>query len=191
VTGTPSSEASLGHHSALEHFLCPRLRCTRRCVLPTLPMGAHRRPMRPDADLSLRGLARILTEFMEQLDLRDVTLCFNDWCRAQVMIADGGIGRVGRLVLVSCDAFENYPPGLDGYHFPLTPPSAGGRCAFNLGEGHVCRTLPAWGDRHEASITVGADFSGLARDESSLASVGTPRGPCWCPRRCHHSGRQH
>ncbi len=24
-----------------------------RCVLPTLPMGAHRRPMRPGADLSL------------------------------------------------------------------------------------------------------------------------------------------
>ncbi len=90
------------------------LRRNYRCVLPTLPMGAHRRPMRPDADLSLRGLGRILTEFMERLDLRDVTLCFNDWCGAQVMIADGGVGRVGRLVLVSCEAFENYPPGLPG-----------------------------------------------------------------------------
>lgn len=90
------------------------LRRDYRCVLPTLPMGAHRWPMRPDADLSLRGLGRILTEFMERLDLRDVTLCFNDWCGAQVMIADGGVGRVGRLVLVSCEAFENYPPGLPG-----------------------------------------------------------------------------
>jgi pimeloyl-ACP methyl ester carboxylesterase len=62
----------------------------------------------------LRGLGRILTEFMERLDLRDVTLCFNDWCGAQVMIADGGAGRVGRLALVSCEAFENYPPGLPG-----------------------------------------------------------------------------
>jgi pimeloyl-ACP methyl ester carboxylesterase len=26
-----------------------------RCVRPTLPLGAHRRPMRPEADLSLRG----------------------------------------------------------------------------------------------------------------------------------------
>jgi pimeloyl-ACP methyl ester carboxylesterase len=90
------------------------LRHDHRCVLPTLPMGAHRRPMRPDADLSLRGLGRILTEFIERLDLRDVTLCFNDWCGAQVMIADAGVDRVGRLVLVSCEAFENYPPGLPG-----------------------------------------------------------------------------
>ena len=26
-----------------------------RCVAPTLPLGAHRHPMRPDADLSLPG----------------------------------------------------------------------------------------------------------------------------------------
>ena len=50
-----------------------------RCVLPTLPMGAHRRPMHPDADLSLRGLGRIIAEFLAATDLSDVTLCFNDW----------------------------------------------------------------------------------------------------------------
>jgi len=90
------------------------LRNDFRCVLPTLPMGAHRRPMRPDADLSLRGVGRILTEFLDRLDLTNVTLCFNDWCGAQVMIADRGVERVGRLVLASCEAFENYPPGLPG-----------------------------------------------------------------------------
>jgi pimeloyl-ACP methyl ester carboxylesterase len=91
------------------------LRSDYRCVLPTLPMGAHRRPMRADADLSLRGLGRILAEFVERLDLADVTLCFNDWCGAQVMIADGLMDRVARLVIVSCEAFENYPPGLGGW----------------------------------------------------------------------------
>jgi pimeloyl-ACP methyl ester carboxylesterase len=91
------------------------LRRDHRCVLPTLPMGAHQRPMRPDADLSLRGLGRLLAEFIERLDLADVTLCFNDWCGAQVMIADGLMERVGRLVLVSCEAFDNYPPGLAGW----------------------------------------------------------------------------
>jgi len=30
------------------------------------------------------------------------------------MIADRGVERVGRLVLASCEAFENYPPGLPG-----------------------------------------------------------------------------
>jgi pimeloyl-ACP methyl ester carboxylesterase len=85
-----------------------------RCVLPTLPMGAHRLPMRPEADLSLRGMGRILADFLERLELRDVTLCFNDWCGAQVMIADGLFDRVGKLVLVSCEAYDNYPPGLAG-----------------------------------------------------------------------------
>ncbi len=33
------------------------LRDDYRCVLPTLPLGGHRRPMRTDADLSLRGMA--------------------------------------------------------------------------------------------------------------------------------------
>jgi pimeloyl-ACP methyl ester carboxylesterase len=91
------------------------LRAEFRCVAPTLPMGAHRLPMRADADLSLRGMGRIVTEFLAALDLRDVTLCFNDWCGAQVMIADGGVGRVGRLVLVSCETAGNYPPGLAGH----------------------------------------------------------------------------
>lgn len=86
-----------------------------RCVSPSLPTGAHWKPMRPDADLTLVGMGRIVTEFLEAADLRDVTLCFNDWCGAQVMIADGGMERVGKLVLVSCETAGNYPPGLAGF----------------------------------------------------------------------------
>jgi pimeloyl-ACP methyl ester carboxylesterase len=97
-----------------------------RCVLPTLPMGAHRQPMRPDADLTLRGMCAIVAELLERLDLRDVTLCFNDWCGAQVMIADGLVDRVGRLALVSCESFENYPPGLAGYAAWLSAKLPGG-----------------------------------------------------------------
>lgn len=102
------------------------LRSDYRCVLPVLPMGAHRRPMRPDADLSLRGMGRILAELLEQLDLRDVTLCFNDWCGAQVMLADGLMDRVARLALVSCEAFDNYPPGLAGHAAWLSAKLPGG-----------------------------------------------------------------
>jgi pimeloyl-ACP methyl ester carboxylesterase len=90
------------------------LRRDFRCVLPTLPMGAHRRPMHPDANLSLRGQGRIIAEFLEAAELSDVTLCFNDWCGAQVMIADELMERVAKLVLVSCEAFDNYPPGVPG-----------------------------------------------------------------------------
>jgi pimeloyl-ACP methyl ester carboxylesterase len=91
------------------------LRASHRCITPTMPFGAHRRPMRADADLSLRGMGRIVTEFLERLDLSEVTLCFNDWGGAQVMVADGGMERVGRLVLVSCETDGNYPPGLAGH----------------------------------------------------------------------------
>jgi pimeloyl-ACP methyl ester carboxylesterase len=97
-----------------------------RCILPTLPLGAHRHPMRPDADLSLRGLGRIVAEFLERLDLTGVTLCFNDWGGAQVMIADGLLERVARLVLVSCEAFENYPPGIPGRLASLSAKLPGG-----------------------------------------------------------------
>lgn len=85
-----------------------------RCVRPLLPLGAHRTAMRPNANLSLRGHARILADFLDRLDLEDVTLVFNDWCAAQIMIADGLCGRVGGLVLVSCETDDNYPPGLPG-----------------------------------------------------------------------------
>lgn len=85
-----------------------------RCVSPTLPLGSHRRPVKPDADLSLRGMGRILAEFIERLELSDVTLCFNDWSAAQTMIADSLMDRVGKLVLVSCETADNYPPGLGG-----------------------------------------------------------------------------
>lgn len=40
-----------------------------RCVLPTLPMGAHRRSMHPDADLSLRGMGRIIADFLAAIEL--------------------------------------------------------------------------------------------------------------------------
>jgi pimeloyl-ACP methyl ester carboxylesterase len=38
----------------------PELPDTCRCVLPTLPLGGHRRPMRPDADLSLLPMVHVV-----------------------------------------------------------------------------------------------------------------------------------
>src|SRR6201994_1778613 len=86
-----------------------------RCVAPTLPLGAHRHAMAPGADLSLPGIARLTVEFLDRLDLRDVTLVGNDTGGAlvQLLMGDGNT-RVARAVLVSCDAFDNFPPGLTG-----------------------------------------------------------------------------
>ncbi len=86
-----------------------------RCVAPTLPLGAHRHAMREDARLSLRDIARLVTELLERLGLRDVTLVGNDTGGALVQLMAGGdTARVGRIVLASCEAFDNFPPGLTG-----------------------------------------------------------------------------
>lgn len=82
-----------------------------RLILPTLPMGGHRRPMKPDADLGTPGMALVLGEFLERLDLTDVTLVLNDWGGGQFLISEGKADRIGRMVLVACEAFDNFPPG--------------------------------------------------------------------------------
>ncbi len=99
---------------------------SHRCIRPTLPLGAHPAPMRPDANLTLRGMGQLVAEFLERLDLDEVTLCFNDWSCAQTMVADGLCERVGRLALISCEAYENYPPGLPGRMIWLSAKLPGG-----------------------------------------------------------------
>lgn len=77
--------------------------------------------MRADADLSLPGMARLVAEFLDRLDLHDVTLVGNDTGGAlvQLLMCDGA-ARVGQVVLASCDAFDNFPPGLTGKTLVLT-----------------------------------------------------------------------
>jgi pimeloyl-ACP methyl ester carboxylesterase len=101
------------------------LRDDHRCVVPTLPFGAHRRPMRPDADLSLHGHARLVAELLDRLGLRDVTLVQNDLGYAQLVALEHP-ERLARLVLVSCEAFDNLPPGLPGRGLGLAARVPGG-----------------------------------------------------------------
>ena len=101
------------------------LRRDHRCVVPTLPLGSHRRPMRPDADLTLAGFARLVSELLDRLDLRDVTLVQNDHAAALVLAGERP-PRVAGLVISSCEAFENYPPGLPGKNMRLMAMVPGG-----------------------------------------------------------------
>jgi pimeloyl-ACP methyl ester carboxylesterase len=91
--------------------LPPLLEGEARCIVPDWPLGSHTVPMRPDADLTPHGLARLIAEFLEALDLRDVVLVGNDTGGAlcQLVVTERP-ERVGRLVLTPCDAFENFPP---------------------------------------------------------------------------------
>ena len=82
-----------------------------RSYAPDLPLGAHPVPLHDDADLSPRGVARLVLDFLAALDLSDVTLVGNDTGGALVQfVVDTDPTRIGRLVLTNCDAFEAFPP---------------------------------------------------------------------------------
>ncbi|HEX5525841.1 MAG TPA: alpha/beta hydrolase [Solirubrobacterales bacterium] len=104
----------LPHDEALWDGVVAELQPQFRCLTPVLPLGAQRKALRPDADLSLPGLSLMVSELLERLDLEDAVVCFNDWGGAQTMVSHGGVERVGALVLVSCETADNYPPGVAG-----------------------------------------------------------------------------
>jgi pimeloyl-ACP methyl ester carboxylesterase len=76
-----------------------------------LPLGAHPIAMRPEADLSPRGVAHLIIAFLDSLDLTDVTLVGSDTGSALCQfVVDVDDTRIGRLVLTNGDAFEHFPP---------------------------------------------------------------------------------
>lgn len=83
-------------------------------LLPILPMGGHRIPMRDDADLTLPGMVDIVGDFLDALDLADVTLVVTDWGGALFLTDIGRDKRVARLVICPSEAFDNFPPGFPG-----------------------------------------------------------------------------
>lgn len=101
----------LVHDATVWRKVIADLRTDHRVIAPTLPYGAHRRPMSrpPTPDL----VNELIAEFLDRLDLRDVTLVENDCGRAQTVAARYP-ERLARLALVACEAFDNYPPGLPG-----------------------------------------------------------------------------
>jgi pimeloyl-ACP methyl ester carboxylesterase len=81
-----------------------------RCVTLELPLGSHELAM-PDADLSPTGLADLIADAVGALDLESPTIVANDTGGGLTQIA---LARhpdlAGRVVLTSCDAYENFPP---------------------------------------------------------------------------------
>ena len=82
-----------------------------RCVVPTLPLGSHREPARDRAALTPIGVADLLAEFLERLELTDVTIVANDTGGAITqLLLTRRPERVARVVFTPCDAFENFQP---------------------------------------------------------------------------------
>lgn len=85
-----------------------------RYLLPILPMGGHRIPMRDDADLTMPGMVDVVADFLDALDLADVTLVVTDWGGALFLTDVGRDKRVARLVICPSEAFDNFPPAFPG-----------------------------------------------------------------------------
>ncbi|MFC1415120.1 alpha/beta fold hydrolase [Streptacidiphilus cavernicola] len=99
-----------------------------RVVVPTLPFGSHLGRIRPGADLSPDGMARLLGDFLDALDLTGVTLVQNDVSTGMLLaVSDApAAARIARLVLASIEAFDNFPPGLPGRSIWLAAKLPGG-----------------------------------------------------------------
>jgi pimeloyl-ACP methyl ester carboxylesterase len=82
-----------------------------RCLIPEMPLGAHEVPLNPDADLTPPGLAELLVEILDALEVELVDLVGVDTGGAlsQLLMAHHR-ERVGRVVLTACDAYEVFPP---------------------------------------------------------------------------------
>lgn len=82
-----------------------------RCIVPDWPLGSHRRPADPDAELSPVAVAEAVLALLAALDLHDVVLVGNDTGGGLCQLAlRGDAHRVGGLVLTNCDGFEKFPP---------------------------------------------------------------------------------
>jgi pimeloyl-ACP methyl ester carboxylesterase len=100
-------------NGALWRKVVPLLSGQFRCIVPDWPLGAHRVPLSPDADLSPPGLARIIAEVLGSLDVDGATLVGNDTGGALCqLVAAAHPERIGAMVLSSCDTYENFLPKL-------------------------------------------------------------------------------
>ncbi len=157
-----------------------------RAYAPTWPLASHVTPMRPDAELSPRAVARIIISFLEALDLRDVVLVGNDTGGAVCQfLLDEDASRIGRLVLTNCDAFDVFPPFPFNLLFRLGRHPVASRIALQpmrwsalangpLGFGPLTkRPIDADGDPRwlRPSLTVGG---GTPRHRTVPARLGSP-----------------
>jgi pimeloyl-ACP methyl ester carboxylesterase len=76
-----------------------------------LPLGSHLHAQGEGADMSVPAMAALISGALESLDLDGATVVGNDTGGALTQIAaTTDPERIGRLVLTSCDAFDNFPP---------------------------------------------------------------------------------
>jgi pimeloyl-ACP methyl ester carboxylesterase len=82
-----------------------------RLLVPTLPLGAHRRAMREGTDLTPPGIARIVADLIRALDVAPVAVVSSDTGTALVQLLLASEPElVASAVLGSGDAYDHFLP---------------------------------------------------------------------------------
>jgi pimeloyl-ACP methyl ester carboxylesterase len=89
----------------------PHLQGRHRCIVADWPLGSHTTALAPGADRSPRGIAHLIANFLDALELERVTIVANDTGGAiSQILASERPERVSGLVLTNCDCLENFLP---------------------------------------------------------------------------------
>jgi len=95
----------------LWRMVTPHLHAEHRCIVPDWPLGSHRQALAAGADRSPRGIAHLIADFLEALELEHVTIVANDTGGAiSQILASERPERLDGLVLTNCDCLENFLP---------------------------------------------------------------------------------
>jgi pimeloyl-ACP methyl ester carboxylesterase len=134
------------------------------CIALDLPLGSHRVPMLPDADLTPDGCGALIAGALAELGLDEVTLVGNDSGGAYSQIATAAHpNRVARLVLNSCETpYDEFPPPpFDGLPAAAADAATLGGLLGALREPEVRRSPAAYGllIKHEIDARVSDSYA--------------------------------
>jgi pimeloyl-ACP methyl ester carboxylesterase len=163
----------------------------RRCITVDWPFGAHSQALRPDADTSPPGVARLAAEVLDHLGIERAVLVGNDsgGVIAQ-LIAASAPQRVAAMVLVSCDAFEVFPPGAYRHLFRLAavpgvvaamaqlmrvPAFASSRYGFGAAMAGQPERMRAWVQPLSSDAAIRRDLTKLMRGSSNRQTISAAR----------------
>ena len=98
---------------ALWDGVVERMPPRHRCIVLELPLGCHAVPLDPGADRTPAGVAALIADVLEALDLDGVTLVGNDTGGALCQwVAAHRPERLARLVLTPCDSYDEFLPAI-------------------------------------------------------------------------------
>jgi pimeloyl-ACP methyl ester carboxylesterase len=127
--------------------VCSRLKADHRCLVPDWPLGSHRTALAPGADRSPRGIAHLIADFIERLELERVTIVANDTGGAiSQILASERPERLAGVVLTNCDCLQNFlPPMFRPLQWLAHVPGAYWLIAQSLRSARLRRSMLAYG----------------------------------------------